>query len=121
LEAELLARETQLEMLRGQLRTLGDQIDLATIVLTISGRDGPGLLADGDDSLPGFMDAVGGSWDGLVWLGSIGLVLVGVAVPWLPLVAVVVLGSWWWRRRATRLAAPAGKSDDGEPSTPGLV
>ncbi|MDX1469644.1 MAG: DUF4349 domain-containing protein [Acidimicrobiia bacterium] len=35
LEAELLARETTLESLRGQLRTLEDQVALATITLTI--------------------------------------------------------------------------------------
>ena len=36
LENELLARETQLETLRGQLRTLQDQVSLATIVLTLT-------------------------------------------------------------------------------------
>ena len=36
LENEVLARETQLETLRGQLRTLEDAVALATIVLTIT-------------------------------------------------------------------------------------
>lgn len=36
LESELLARETELETLRGSLRTLQDQVALATIVLTIT-------------------------------------------------------------------------------------
>lgn len=36
LENELLSRETQLETMRGQLRTLEDQVALATIVLTIT-------------------------------------------------------------------------------------
>lgn len=36
LERELSARETNLEQLRGQLRTLRDRVDLATITLTIS-------------------------------------------------------------------------------------
>lgn len=36
LEAELVARETQLESLRGQHRTLQDQVALATIVLAIT-------------------------------------------------------------------------------------
>jgi len=120
LEAELLARETQLETLRGQLRTIGDQIDLATIVLTISGVDGSGLSDDGDSSLPGFLDAVSGSWDALVQLASIGLVLIGVVVPWLPLVALVVLGSWWWRRRDARPVKPEPAGDGAGPSSPGL-
>jgi hypothetical protein len=36
LENQLLERETQLETLRGQLRTLDDQVALATIVLTLT-------------------------------------------------------------------------------------
>lgn len=36
LERELAQRETNLERLRGQLRTLRDQVDLATITLTIT-------------------------------------------------------------------------------------
>jgi hypothetical protein len=36
LEAELLARETELETFRGSLRTLQDQVALATIVLTLT-------------------------------------------------------------------------------------
>ena len=36
LESQLLDRETQLETLRGQLRTLRDRVDLATIVLTLT-------------------------------------------------------------------------------------
>lgn len=36
LENELLARETELETLRGSLRTLQDQVALATIVLTLT-------------------------------------------------------------------------------------
>jgi hypothetical protein len=36
LEAELLNRETELELLRGQLRTLEDQVALATIVVVLT-------------------------------------------------------------------------------------
>lgn len=36
LEAELLQRETDLEVLRGQLRTLEDQVSLATIVIVLT-------------------------------------------------------------------------------------
>lgn len=39
LEAQLLERETTLEQLRGQLRTLEGQVDLATIVMTLSQAD----------------------------------------------------------------------------------
>ena len=39
LEAQLLERETVLEQLRGQLRTLEGQVDLATIVMTLTQAD----------------------------------------------------------------------------------
>ena len=44
IERELLDRETTLEVLRGQLRTLRDQVDLATITLTI--LQSPTVLPD---------------------------------------------------------------------------
>jgi len=44
LERELLDRETTLERLRGQLRTLQDQVDLATITLAIT--QSPTVLPD---------------------------------------------------------------------------
>ena len=44
IERELLDRETTLEVLRGQLRTLRDQVDLATITLTI--HQSPAVLPD---------------------------------------------------------------------------
>ena len=44
IEGELLERETTLEVLRGQLRTLSDQVDLATITLTIT--QSPTVLPD---------------------------------------------------------------------------
>ncbi len=64
LENQLLERETLLEQLRGQLRTLQDQVALATITLTITRRDsvappaGIDLVASlsrdsGDDACPG--------------------------------------------------------------------
>ena len=44
IERELLDRETTLEVLRGRLRTLRDQVDLATITLTI--HQSPTVLPD---------------------------------------------------------------------------
>lgn len=67
LENQLLERETALETLRGQLRTLEDQVALATIVLTLTeattapalrldvtaypGHDGAGLSCPGNPGL----------------------------------------------------------------------
>ncbi len=47
LENQLLERETQLETLRGQLRTIQDQVSLATIFLTITeAASQPGIRVD---------------------------------------------------------------------------
>jgi hypothetical protein len=107
-EAELVARETELETLRAQLRTLEDQIDLATIVLTITRTtDGGAERASGeDDALPGFLDALGGSWDALLTAGTIGLVALGAALPWVPLLVVIWLAVRYGRRRGTRALPP---------------
>jgi hypothetical protein len=62
LERELLQRETDLETLRGQLRTIRDRVDLATIVLTLTERSSEPRLRvdatvypghDGGTSCPG--------------------------------------------------------------------
>jgi hypothetical protein len=108
-EAELVARETELETLRAQLRTLEDQIDLSTIVLTITQLDEEGEVAavdDEEDALPGFLDALEGSWDALLTAGTLALVVLGAALPWLPLLALVWLAVRLGRRRASRPLPP---------------
>lgn len=66
LENELLQRETQLETLRGQLRTLEDQVALATIVLTITEAAARPAVALG-------VTAYRGHDDGIACPGSSGL------------------------------------------------
>jgi hypothetical protein len=108
-EAELVARETELESLRAQLRTLEDQIDLATIVLTISQLDDDGQLAaaeEEDDALPGFLDGLEGSWDALVASATVALVALGVLLPWVPLLVLVWLAVRYARRRSARALPP---------------
>ncbi len=62
LEAELLRRETDLEVLRGQLRTLQEQVSLATITLTITQKvPGPEVqltetFLAGEPACPGSAD-----------------------------------------------------------------
>lgn len=66
LENELLARETQLETLRGQLRTLQEQVALATIVLTLTEAESrPAVIVD--------VSAYPGQDGGLSCPGEVGL------------------------------------------------
>jgi hypothetical protein len=57
LENELLERETQLETLRGSLRTIGDAVDLATITLTITEALSQPALSVSVTAYPGHEDA----------------------------------------------------------------
>ena len=83
-ERELLQRETDLEALRGQRRTLERQVALATIDVTLSAeRTEPPLPEDEDQT--GFMDGLRGGTDALVTF-AIGLsAVVGALLPWTPL------------------------------------
>jgi hypothetical protein len=101
LEGELLRRETDLEALRGQLRTIKDRVAFATIVVTL--RTGPpaGGLAANDDR-PGFSDAVDAGRRALVTVGSAIALVVGALVPWLPVFAAVALVAWLVRRLGRR-------------------
>ena len=61
-----------------------------------------------DDSLPGFLDAVGAGWGALTTVVAVAIVVLGAALPFLVLAAVPV-GIWAWRRRGAgdRDEAPA--------------
>ena len=106
-ETELLERETTLETLRGQLRTVERQVDLATITVNVAAEDPDPVVADGED-LPSFLGGLEAGWDALV-LALAGLAaLVGVLLPWAVLLAVVALPLWWVvrSRRRTGPSAP---------------
>ncbi len=58
IEAQLLQRETDLELLRGQLRTIQNQVSLATITVTLTERQpGPAL----DMEMTAYLDHDGGA------------------------------------------------------------
>lgn len=58
LENELLERETQLETMRGSLRTLEDQVALATIVLTITEAESRPAVSVSVTAYPGHDDGL---------------------------------------------------------------
>ncbi len=105
LEAELLARETDLEAIRGQLRTLEDRIERATIVVNLvevgteaAGNEATGLWA-------AFEDGLGGGWDALMVSTTAALVVAGALLPWLPLAVVAAVGWRLARRANARISA----------------
>ena len=109
LEGELLRRETELESLEGQLRTLSERVDLATVVLLLveaePGTD-PGdpvpAIALGS-SEPGFTSGLDAGVDAFVAIGAALLVVIGALLPFVPL-ALVALVVW----RLVRHRRPGG-------------
>jgi hypothetical protein len=97
LEEELLTRETTLEQLRGELRTIEDQVSLATITVTLTTEDGAPVVDDDDDEerdLPTFLGGFEAGFDVLVAVGSVALAVLGFLTPFVPpalLVGAIVL------------------------------
>jgi hypothetical protein len=106
LESELLARETTLEQLRGELRTLEDQVALATITVTLATEDGAPVVEDEDD-LPSFLGGLEAGWDALVAIVAVALAVLGFLVPFLVPAAVIAAVVLLLLRRSRRRAARA--------------
>jgi hypothetical protein len=101
LEGELLDRETNLETLRGEQRTLERQVDLATITVTMRAAN-PAPVEDEPQEardLPSFLDGFHVGWTALVWVGAALLTLLGALAPYVPIAVVVYLVVRWLLRR----------------------
>ncbi|RZS59681.1 uncharacterized protein DUF4349 [Microcella putealis] len=108
LEATVSDRQGQLESLEAQRRSLGEQVALSTLTLTLGSED----VAPPSDP-DSFVDGLRQGWDALVAFASGALVIAGVLLPWL-LVLAVIGGIVWLsvraarRRRGQRAPAEAG-------------
>lgn len=104
IEGELLRRETDLETLRGQLRTVEGQVALATITVTLSAeRTSP--PPPPEDPQAGFVDGLRGGVDALRTV-AVGLSAVaGALLPWLPFLLLAAWLAHRWRRRTTTPAS----------------
>jgi hypothetical protein len=98
IENQLLQRETDLETLRGQQRTLERQVALATIDVTLSAeRTSP--PPPEDDSQVGFMDGLRGGASALHTFAIGVSAVVGALLPWSPLLLVGAFVLWRLTRR----------------------
>jgi hypothetical protein len=122
LEADVSRRQTELEQLKGEQQTLGQRVDLATIVLTITdgSSTGPGgttppVVAGTSGSsptttaapkpLPGFGDGLENGWHVFTTVGTVVLACLGAALPFLPFL-VVALVTWRLVRRRRSISTP---------------
>ena len=98
-EGELARREGELESLTGQLRSLRASVDLATVTLTLTPVPGSAGRPDAPDDDPTFADGLRTGGRALATAARVGATVVGFALPFLALAAVVALPvRWAWRR-----------------------
>lgn len=95
-ERELSARQADLDSLVQQQKYLATQTSMSTINVSLSGPDRAARF-DTD----GFLGGLKTGWAALTGFLVGALTVAGVLLPWLPLIALVVLPAWWWLRRRT--------------------
>lgn len=89
LEDELSSRQAQLQSLEAQQRGLNDQVSLSTIYLSLTTE--PVVVVVDDDTPSNFWEGLVDGWEALVGAVSVGLVVVGVLLPWVAVGAIIVL------------------------------
>jgi hypothetical protein len=109
-ESELARREAELDSLTRRLAALRDQVAMSTLTVDLRA---PGIVPPPDARPePGFLDGLAAGWEGLRVIGSVAAAVVGFALPFLPVLAVlaglVLLGRRIIRTRRTPAAAAAG-------------
>jgi hypothetical protein len=137
LENEVVRRQADLESLRGQQKTLQAKVDMATIVLTLSGdKDAtPAVQQQREEAerkrqeeerkkneakpLPGFFDGLSGGLSVAASVGTVCLAVIGALLPFLPLaiLAYVVLRITTRARRRRDAAPGAAAAEPGSAPT----
>jgi Ca-activated chloride channel homolog len=105
-ESSLTQRQADLDSLREQRATLGDEISYATINVTISAK--PTAVHEG-----GFLGALQHGWRSLLSAANGVVLAVGFLLPWLPVLAVLALVVVVVvRRRSSRQGSQAAASSE---------
>lgn len=110
LDGEVVRRQSELETLRGQQRTLGERTALATIVLTLVDKAPPSMTttsvpSDKAAHLPGFNDGLQSGWKAFTDAGSVVLAVVGAVLPFMIVVVPMMTIAWVLLRRRDRREA----------------
>lgn len=101
-EAEVTRREADLESLLKRREALAGQVALSTVAVRLS-HSGAAAATVPEDG--GFLDALAAGWSGFLTAGGVVLRVVGYALPFAALAALVLAAVLLWRRK--RVAAPA--------------
>ena len=102
--------------LAGRVATRGLPIELEVLATPVNfdgaaldevrGESKVWVQVDTDDALPGFGDSVSDGASGVVAVFSVILIVVGVLLPFLPVIAAVAALIWWVRRRNKGAESP---------------
>lgn len=115
-ESTLTARQGDLESLQAQRNALADQVDLSTLVIALTTEP-----TAPDEESAGFWGGLVTGWEALVSTVTVVVVILGVALPWLVVAALVWLVTRWATRRlrARGAATPTAPAENGarEPAT----
>jgi hypothetical protein len=110
IEGELSQRESNLESLEAQLKSLNDAVDLSTLSVILSAQGAPKKPAKDDT---GFLAGLNSGWDAFVGALVVGLTVVGALLPFA--VVLLLLGIpalvLWRRRRTVVPPAPAAVAE----------
>ncbi|MFF4774188.1 DUF4349 domain-containing protein [Microtetraspora fusca] len=106
IEREISNREAELESLQARQKALAAQTGMATVTLSLAGPAAPKAKPKPKES--GFLAGLHAGWKALVGSVEVGLIVLGVLLPWLVVGAVIGLPFIVIaRRRAARRAASA--------------
>jgi hypothetical protein len=109
IESELSSREADLEALLAEQAALSDQVALSTVTVTVKAvTDKPvaAPVAPPPAQRTGFLGGLDKGWAAAKSFAVRVAGVAGALLPWLPLIAVVLLGLWWIRRRSTTARRP---------------
>ena len=122
IESELSAREADLESLQRQQAALAGQTALSTITVVVQGsitgvkpKVAP-VAAPPPAARSGFLGGLANGWQAVRHVGHAGLTVVGTLLPFVPVVAVLLLAGLYLRRRIRRDAAPVPPVRDPQPA-----
>lgn len=115
IETELTKRETEIEVMTGQLQVVRDQVDLST--LTVRFTEETASDPEVADDLPGFVRAFKAGGVAVANLGLALLAVIGFCLPFVPIVAVGWFGYRWFRRRHPKDQKPPLPPQFGWPAT----
>lgn len=106
LESELASRQADLESLESQLASLKDRVALSPVTVTLTSTSAP-APTPGDDET-GFLAGLEAGWRALMAATAVVLTILGGALPFAVVLALLFLPARWaWRRlRPAHPAAP---------------